>query len=65
MAMLEHGELEAARDARYEGWNTPEGQAVLAGGLDTCFEKIMNNPTSPEPQSGRQERLENLVNRFI
>jgi len=65
MAMLEHGELEAAREARYAGWDTPQAKAILDGGLDTCFENIMNNPTSPEPQSGRQERLENLVNRFI
>ncbi len=65
MAMLEHGELEAAREARYAGWDTPQAKALLKGGLDTCFENIMNNPTSPEPQSGRQERLENLVNRFI
>ena len=65
VAMFEQGELEAARAARYAGWNTPEGQAILAGGLDTCFEQVKNKPTSPEPQSGRQERLENLVNRFV
>ena len=65
MAMLEQGELEATREARYAGWDTPEAKAVLEGGVDTCFEKVMNNPSSPEPQSGKQERLENLVNRFV
>ena len=65
MAMLEQGELEALREARYEGWDSPAGQAILAGGLDNCYEHFMKKPSSPEPRSGRQERLENLVNRFV
>ena len=64
-AMLEDGALENARDKRYAGWNTPESEAMLKGGLEQCFERIMDNPDSPEPVSGGQERLENIINRFV
>ncbi len=62
-AMLEDGALEDARAARYAGWNT--AQAMLDGGLDGCFDHVMANGTNPEPKSGQQERLENIVNRYV
>ena len=64
-AMLEDGALENARDKRYAGWNTPESESMLKGGLEQCFDHTMNNPDSPEPVSGGQERLENIINRFV
>ena len=64
-AMLEDGALENARDKRYAGWNTPASETMLKGGLEQCFERIMDNPDSPEPVSGGQERLENIINRFV
>lgn len=60
-ALLESGELEEARAARYAGWDS-------AGGLDSlesCFDLVTSKGLSPEPQSGRQERLENLWNKFV
>ncbi len=62
-AMLQDGALEASRDARYAGWNNAEG--LLQGGLEGCFDHVMRNAVAPEPQSGRQERLENIVNRYL
>ncbi|MEL6685450.1 MAG: xylose isomerase [Pseudomonadota bacterium] len=64
-AMLEDGKLEAARDARYAGWDTAEGKGLLNSDLDSIMAKVLAEGTNPEPRSGRQERLENLVNRYL
>ncbi|TQS69922.1 xylose isomerase [Rhodobacteraceae bacterium] len=64
-AMWEDGGLERARKARYAGWDTPEAKAMLDSDLDTISaDQLALNP-NPEPVSGRQERLENYVNRFV
>ena len=64
-AMLEDGKLEAARSARYAGWDTAEGQDLLRSDLDRITAKVLSADINPEPRSGRQERLENLVNRYL
>jgi xylose isomerase len=64
-AMLEDGSLEAARNERYADWDSTASTQMLSGGLDECFSQMMKSKTSLEPKSGKQERLENLVNRFM
>jgi xylose isomerase len=64
-AMLEDGKLEAARNDRYAGWDTAEGKGLLSSDLDSIKAKVLADDTNPEPRSGRQERLENLVNRYL
>ena len=64
-AMLEDGKLEAARDARYAGWDAPAGKALMSSDLAAIEAKVRAEGINPEPQSGRQERLENLVNRYV
>lgn len=64
-AMLEDGGLEAALKERYAGWDRAEAQAMLKSDLDTIFARVMAGDIAPEPRSGRQERLENYVNRFV
>ena len=64
-AMLENGELETARARRYAGWDTPRSGAMLKGGLEDCFDYVTRKDVSPQPRSGAQERLENLINRFL
>ncbi|MEO1638880.1 MAG: xylose isomerase [Pseudomonadota bacterium] len=65
-AMLEDGKLEEARNARYAGWDTPDAQALLTQAtLDHCYDCVLRDNIEPEPRSGRQERLENLVNRYL
>jgi xylose isomerase len=64
-ALLESGELEAARKARYAGWESPAAKAMLAGGLEAAAARVTTEGLEPEPKSGRQERLENLWNRFV
>ena len=64
-ALLESGELEANRKARYAGWDTPAAQAMLKGTLEAAAARVTAEGLEPEPRSGRQERLENLWNRFV
>ena len=64
-AMLADGRLEAARTERYAGWDSPEGQALLHSDLAQISARVLAEDINPEPTSSRQERLENLVNRFL
>ena len=61
-AMLEDGSLDAARVARYAGWDKSN---VLQMDLDSIAAKVLADDINPKPRSGQQERLENLVNRFV
>jgi xylose isomerase len=64
--MIVDGRLKAAVDARYAGWNTAHGQDVLAGRvtLAELADQVLAANVDVSPASGRQEALENLVNRF-
>ena len=65
-ALLADGSLEAARKARYVGWETPAAKAMLESGtLDGIAARVLAEGLNPQPKSGRQERLENLWNRFV
>jgi len=65
-AMLEDGKLEALRQARYAGWDTPQAKAMLADDdLGAIFAHVTSNDVRPEPRSGQQEILENLVSRYV
>jgi len=66
-AMLEDGTLDGFVNERYSGWNSDTWQAVLAGksSLEDLAAKVEAEGIEPEPRSGRQEYLENLVNRFV
>ncbi|KEP68349.1 xylose isomerase [Thioclava dalianensis] len=63
--MLEDGALEGALQARYAGWETPAAQAMLTGDLEAAAARVEAEGLAPEPRSGRQERLEALVNRYV
>ncbi len=62
-AMLEDGTLEAMRAERYAGWDTEDARTMLSASLEHCEHRVLRG-IEPEPRSGKQERLENLVNRF-
>ena len=64
-AMLEDGTLERLRAERYAGWDSAEARARLNGTLEDIEARVIARDLRPEPRSGRQERLENLVNRFV
>jgi len=64
--MILDGRLEAASNARYAGWDLPAGQDILAGrkSLGALADEALAGNADTVPVSGRQEYLENLVNRF-
>ncbi len=64
-AMIEDGGLEDALTERYSGWNTPEAVSMLGSSLEEISARVQQENTNPKPQSGRQEILENYVNRFV
>jgi len=64
-ALLEDGGLEANRQARYAGWDAPENRALLTSDLASIEARVRAQGINPQPRSGRQERLENLWNRFV
>ena len=64
-AMLEDGGLEDMRAARYAGWSSDDAQAMLGEDLASIAARVMREGINPTPVSGRQERLENWVNRFV
>jgi len=66
VSIIEAGQLDAARDARYAGWDSDFGRGVLGG--DGTLRSLRDRAQGvPEPvrQSGRQEALENLIARAI
>jgi xylose isomerase len=62
-AMQEEGRLEAARNDRYAAWD--QQVDLLGSDLEAIAAKVRSDSTNPEPRSGKQERLENLVNRYL
>ncbi|WP_372395377.1 xylose isomerase [Azospirillum sp. HJ39] len=65
--MLEDGALTGPLAERYAGWDGEEGRAILAGGRDlaTLADRALAGGLNPQPRSGRQEYLENIVNRYV
>ena len=65
--MIEDGQLEQALRDRYAGWDTEAARAMLDGTetLETIAARAEQRNLSPQPRSGGQERLENLVGRFF
>jgi xylose isomerase len=65
-AVIEDGQLDAFRAARYAGWQGELGQAIHAptASLATIADRAIAADLSPLPQSGRQEWCENMINRF-
>ncbi|KIT15449.1 xylose isomerase [Jannaschia aquimarina] len=65
VALLEDGELERLRADRYAGWDGVAAKAMLDGSLEEAAALVEERSIEPEPRSGRQERLEAIVNRFV
>ena len=65
--LIEDGELEAARAGRYSGWDGEFGSSIMDGtfDLETLEARVAEGELDPAPVSGRQEGLENLINRAI
>jgi xylose isomerase len=66
-ALVEEGTLREMRDQRYAGWTGALGQAILDGSLslEDLEGRVAGGDIDPQPVSGRQELLENVVNRAL
>ena len=66
VAMIEDGTFDKALDARYSGWQSPAAQKMLKSeSLADIAARVEATNINPQPKSGQQEYLENLVNRFV
>jgi xylose isomerase len=63
--IIEDGRLDCLLDDRYAGWNGAFGQKVQQLDLAGIADLAASSAIDPQPLSGAQERLENLVNRLI
>jgi xylose isomerase len=66
-AMIEDGALQRQLDERYAGWSGALGKDILAGktSLAELARRVERDSLEPAPVSGRQERLEHLVNSYL
>jgi len=64
--MMEDAKLQTLVDERYSGWKTAQNKAMLAGkeSLEQIAARVEKKNINPQPRSGQQERLENLINRY-
>ena len=65
--MIEDKALSGPLEERYAGWKTAEAKAMLAGKrtLEEIAERVTKKKIEPQPVSGRQELLENIVNGYV
>ena len=65
--MILDGKLAQVTEERYAGWSQSFGQDVLGGklGLDALATHVLDQNTDTRPVSGRQERVENLLNTYM
>lgn len=65
--MLDSKILTGAREERYARWHGDLGRFIMTedASLEALSDKVYEEGIDPEPVSGRQEALENLVNRAI
>lgn len=65
--MVEDGVLTRFVEKRYAGWDTPEAKKMLDGShsLSDIADYVTKADINPQPKSGRQEYLENIVNRYV
>jgi xylose isomerase len=64
--MVEDKALSAPLAERYGGWDGPDAQAMLTSRtLEEIAQGVIDGRIDPKPRSGRQEYLENVVNRYV
>jgi xylose isomerase len=65
--MVTHETLARYRADRYRGWSGDLGRAILAGeaSFDDLERRVAAGEIDPQPVSGGQELLENMVNQRI
>lgn len=65
--MIQDAALGKQSEDRYAGWRGGLGERILSGkaNLTELSDLALDKGLDPKPRSGRQEMLENLVNRYL
>jgi xylose isomerase len=63
-AIIADGRIDAFRAERYAGWNGELGATIRKSSLAEIADLAVAQDLKPAPVSGRQEWLENMLNRF-
>ena len=65
--LVEEGQLESFIEQRYQDWGSEQAQSMLVGDEDlgTIAQRVERQGINPQPRSGKQEWLENLVNSYL
>jgi xylose isomerase len=65
--MIEDKALSQPLANRYAGWDSAESQKMLRGeySLGEIAARVESQDINPQPRSGQQELLENVVNRYV
>ena len=65
--MINDKELFTYIQNRYKKWNQDLGKFIHSneGNLESIANKVINENIEPEPQSGQQEYLENILNKYL
>ncbi len=63
-AIIADGRIDAFRAERYAGWNGELGATIRQSSLAEIADLAVAQDLKPAPVSGRQEWLENMLNRF-
>lgn len=65
--LIEDAPLSDFVEKRYAGWKGELGQSIMSGdhSLESLSKLVLDNDINPTQVSGRQELLENIVNRYV
>lgn len=65
--LIEQADLKTFVDQRYAGWQSELGKDIMSGKYDveSIASHVHEKQLSPEPKSGRQEMLQNMINRAL
>ena len=65
--MIEDKALSQPLAERYAGWDRPRARRCLRGedSLEEIAAYVEKTDINPQPKSGKQELLENVVNRYV
>lgn len=65
--IIEDGRYDTIVADRYAGWKTPEAQLMLTGtlSLEQIAQQAEKREINPQPRSGKQEQIENLLLRQL
>ena len=62
--IINDGSYDNFLQQRYQGWESNK-ELISSDSLDNIYQRVKSENINPNPRSGRQEYLENLINSFI